>query len=274
MWRKCWAFSNGRMGTQSKVGTLQASPPGNLRAVLTYHEVSQATGGSLYTVTPEQLRSHLALCVRRQSAAPLITFDDGHVSNFEQALPLLSQTGVRAVFFITAGWTERRPDFMSWAQLRELARLGHSVQSHSWSHKLLTHLGLEDLDFELSASKEALEQKIGAPVFSISIPAGRWNRRVLEACGRAGYQQVFISEPWVYNAQPEGIQVVGRFMVRRDTRLDRLEQFCAGSKKLLWSLRAQHAIKRLARGIVGDHVYQYIWRLVAKRPTEEWGSLV
>jgi hypothetical protein len=163
---------------------------------------------------------------------------------------------------------------MSWAQLRELARLGHSVQSHSWSHKLLTHLGPEDLDFELSASKQALEQKIGAPVVSISIPAGRWNRRVLEACGRAGYQQVFISEPWIHRAQPGGIRVVGRFMVRRDTRLDRLEQLCAGSKKLLWSLRAQHGIKKLARGIVGDHVYQYIWRLVAKRPTEEWGSAV
>jgi len=253
-------------GTQAQ---LTDAPP---HCVLTYHEVSRESGISLYTVTAEQFRSHIDLCRTLGLAAPLITFDDGHISNYEQALPVLSAAGIQATFFITAGWTDHRPDFMSWSQLRELARLGHSLQSHSWSHKLLTHLSPEDLFHELSASKEALEQKLGAPVVSISMPAGRWNQRVLEACGRAGYQQVFVSEPWIHNTQPGGLRVAGRFMVRRDTGLNRLARMCAGSKKLLWSMRAQHGVKKLARSIVGDHVYQYLWRRAAKRATEEWDS--
>jgi len=260
------------MATQSQAVSAHASAVGTLpRTVLTYHEVSREAGRSLYTVTPGQFRSHLDLCLGERLAKPLITFDDGHASNFELALPLLSQTGVRAVFFVTTGWTGRRPDFMSWAQLQELVRLGHSIQSHSWSHKLLTHLSSQDLDFELIASKEALEQKLGAAVESISIPAGRWNQRILEACSNAGYQRVFVSEPWICGPGPRGIQVIGRFMVRRDTRFEQIVQLCAGSKRLLWSLRVQHAIKGLARKIIGDYVYQYVWRRAAKRPTDEWG---
>jgi len=51
----------------------------------------------------------------------VLTFDDGHASNHRHALPILQQLGLKAVFFVTSDFMERRPGFCSWAQLREMA---------------------------------------------------------------------------------------------------------------------------------------------------------
>ena len=48
-----------------------------------------------------------------------ITFDDGHRSNAEIALPILKQLGLRGIFFITTDWIGR-PGFMNEDQIREL----------------------------------------------------------------------------------------------------------------------------------------------------------
>ena len=53
-------------------------------------------------------------------------------------------------------------------------------------------------------------------VEEISVPGGRWNRRVIKACADAGYRQVYVSDPWVAESM-FGTQVIGRFMVRRTT---------------------------------------------------------
>jgi peptidoglycan/xylan/chitin deacetylase (PgdA/CDA1 family) len=239
--------------------------------ILAYHEVLPENDVSLYTVSRKQLCTHLRFVAERQAraqiAAPLITFDDGHISNFEHALPLLSEFAVHAVFFVTVGWMDRKLGYMSWSQARELAARGHSVQSHSWSHPLLTHVSPRELQIELCASKDLLEQKLGVLVNSISMPAGRWNHDVLAACANAGYKRVFVSEPWVYSRDIRGLELLGRFMVRRDTTVERLAQLCDRSKLLFWSLRAQHEFKRAARRFVGDRLYQHIWRRIAGRPT-------
>lgn len=105
-----------------------------------------------------------------------ITFDDGAISQFEHAAPALRERGMTATFFVTTDWIGQ-PGFMSWDQLRELAAMGMSVQSHTRSHPFLSELNADELMAELAGSKAALDEGLGQETTEISLPGGNAPKR-------------------------------------------------------------------------------------------------
>ncbi|HEX3155531.1 MAG TPA: polysaccharide deacetylase family protein, partial [Candidatus Angelobacter sp.] len=191
--------------------------------VLAYHEVMPESNYA-YCVTlaafAEQLRLFDSL-TKSKSLAARITFDDGEQSQSHNALPLLTEYGIKSTYFVSPGLIGTAAKFLGWDDFRALQAAGHSVQSHGWSHKFLTFCSDAELAHELQSSKKSLEDNLGCVVEEISVPGGRWDRRVILACATAGYQRVYVSEPWVHT-KIEGVEVVGRFMVRQSTTLAEL----------------------------------------------------
>ncbi|HET9364058.1 MAG TPA: polysaccharide deacetylase family protein, partial [Candidatus Angelobacter sp.] len=178
--------------------------------VLAYHEVLPESNYA-YCIPSDHFAEHLNLLgLLAQSAGPgdhaRVTFDDGEQSQSRNALPLLRRHGISATYFVNPGLAGTEPKFLSWEQLKELQAAGHSVQSHGWSHKFLTSCPDAELAQELSRSRETLQDKLGAAVEEISVPGGRWDQRVIEACARAGYKRVYVSDPWI-STEIAGIQV-------------------------------------------------------------------
>lgn len=250
------------------------APQGNLAAngnlpircsILTYHEVVPENAAYLYSVSVAQLEEHLRMvadmraAMRGAAGAPEVTFDDGHDSNHRYALPLLEQFAVPAIFFVTAGWIEQRPGYMTWPQLRELAARGHKVQSHGWSHKFLTHCSDAELADELRRSRLTLEERLGAGVDAISAPGGRWNRRALEAAAQAGYRRAYLSDPWVKPEERNGVHIFGRLMVRRTMDEAELRRWLNRSGQSEFFHRAQGRVKEGVKGLLGDRVYHRLW---------------
>ncbi len=238
---------------------------------LAYHEITEAESGYLYGISTRQFREHLQ-CVQRlatmhRSASNLlpITFDDGHVSQYDHAFPVLQELSMKATFFVTAGWTGKRPGYMTWKQLAELARCGHEVQSHGWSHTLLTQCSAKELQIELSRSRHELEDQLGAKVKAISLPGGRWNTRVLEACRESGYEQVFTSDPWMVPEDVKGLQIAGRWMVTHNMSAQRIDFLLKGKGVALYLLHARHFAKETAKLMLGDGAYRSLWRMLANK---------
>lgn len=230
--------------------------------ILTYHEVEPEKSNYLYAVTAQQLNDHLGLIAarkKRQQDATEVTFDDGHVSNFSVAEPLLDKHGLKATFFITVGRPGVNPKTMAWTEMRELARRGHSVQSHGWSHKFLVHCSSTELREELSRSKNILEDHLGAPVDSISMPGGRWNTKVLRAAAEIGYRRVYTSDFWSKRTFHGEVEVLGRFMVRSDMSLAQIERWISTDMNSLKLLRAKQSFKKAIRRLAGDRLYHKIW---------------
>lgn len=123
-----------------------------------------------------------------------LTFDDGWESDATIALPALAQVNFRGTFFITTGHVGT-PSFLTWAQVRDLADAGMEVGSHTCSHPDLTRLAPGDLRRELRESRADLEERLGRPVDTLSIPHGIYNRRVLVEATDAGYARVCVSRP-------------------------------------------------------------------------------
>jgi peptidoglycan/xylan/chitin deacetylase (PgdA/CDA1 family) len=236
--------------------------------VLTYHIIAPKASRYLYSASCEQFEEHLKMICELSSArstgAPVVTFDDGALSDFEFALPLLEKHKVRAIFFITAGLIENTKGFMNWPQVREIESLGHSVQSHGWSHVLLTRANQASLLKELEGSKKTLEDRLGRQVESLSLPGGRWNARALAACTEAGYRAVYHSNPWKIIETDVGLIFTGRLMVRNSMKARQLNDILCGKRRSVMYYRMQYLLKEAGKGLVGDKLYHSLWRGLAR----------
>ncbi len=140
------------------------------------------------------------ICQRGNSENELsITFDDGFHSNLKAA-EILEEFELKATFFIcTAHLTNDEVTDVYGAKARlseeEILNLhtrGFEIGSHTVHHLDLTLLSDEQLYLELYQSKKKLESIIDAPVKSLSIPYGIWNRKVIHHAKEVGYENIVV----------------------------------------------------------------------------------
>ncbi|HEV2146490.1 MAG TPA: XrtA system polysaccharide deacetylase [Longimicrobiaceae bacterium] len=95
-------------------------------------------------------------------------------------LELMAERDARGTFFVLGWIAERHPGLV-----REIAEAGHEVASHGWGHRRVTQLTPDQFRRSVRASREVLEDLVGAPVLgyrapSFSIAAGyEWALDVL-----------------------------------------------------------------------------------------------
>jgi len=129
----------------------------------------------------------------------LLSFDDGFDTSALASSKILDPLGIKALFFITTGFIDaldggdwkkfvvdelyegnislsdvkewHRP--MSWNTVCQLKKKGHSIGSHTASHKRLSQVSsLEELEYEIFASKKKIQEKIGTDIIDFSYPFG------------------------------------------------------------------------------------------------------
>jgi peptidoglycan/xylan/chitin deacetylase (PgdA/CDA1 family) len=127
-----------------------------------------------------------------------LTFDDACQGVYQNAFPTLQRFGFTACVFVVTGyvgktsqwdygWGKNRRRHLSWDQIREMAEAGFEIGSHTVNHPDLTRIPSRFVEYELRASKEMLEDKLGQRVDFLSYPFGRFNRYVEQEAERLGY---------------------------------------------------------------------------------------
>lgn len=256
-------FAADRVAARSSLSVVlrRAAP----QTILAYHELSSDHTNYRYALSCRQFENHLQLVAQLQEhsddhKSPLaLSFDDGHISNYTHALPLLEKYNRKAIFFVIAGRIGKHKEFMNWKQLREIVSLGHQVESHSWSHKFLTDCSGSGLREELARSRETLEQQLGVAVQALSAPHGRWDRRVLRACADAGYRRLYTSDPWSPSRTLEQVDLVGRLIMVQSMDASRLTNWLAMGRTQAALYRTEYALKRSAQRLLGSKIYYRLW---------------
>jgi len=98
------------------------------------------------------------------------SFDDGFLSHYQNADPILNQFGFKSTFNVMPPFlTETLPGiwrYGTWPMFIQLAQQGHEIASHTMNHYYLTSLPVGDTVtqgtalYELYQSKKAIEQRI------------------------------------------------------------------------------------------------------------------
>lgn len=170
----------------------------------------------------------------------VLTFDDGDLSNFTDAAPCLLEYGHRATFFITTDFVGR-PGYLDWSQVRELQRLGMEIGSHSMSHRAPATLDEASLFDELAGSRRILEDALGEPVLSFSLPTGFHHPSVERLARCAGYRFVANSKfGWFRPADPFDVR---RIAIKRETGMRQFRGFVAGDPLVIYRKRAGEEVK-------------------------------
>lgn len=122
-----------------------------------------------------------------------LSFDDGNRSDVEVALPALKERGLTATFFPLAG---RLLDPLSLASddLRLLRDEGMTIGNHGWDHVPWRRLSPADAHREFVESRNVLEEAAGAPITTVALPLGQYDRRTLKRLRREGYRTVYSSD--------------------------------------------------------------------------------
>lgn len=164
----------------------------------------------LYWVEPAQFDEFLA--VIREDRRIRLSFDDGNASDVAHALPSLLSHGLQGTFFVVAGRLDQ-PGSLSRAQVRELVRAGMSVGSHGLEHRPWRTVSDTDLEAELSQAAEIIGATVGQSIREVSCPFGSYDRRVLTAIRRHGFDRVYTSDGGAA-ARPDA-WLQSRYTIRR-----------------------------------------------------------
>jgi peptidoglycan/xylan/chitin deacetylase (PgdA/CDA1 family) len=202
----------------------------------------------------------------RPPRALILTFDDGHVSNHDAALPILLAHQLRATFFITAGHIGTG-ETMSWVQLRALHAAGMEIGSHTLTHRAPSTLADADLRYELVESRRILEDGLGAPVTSVSSPTGFFNPRMCSIACEVGYRALCFGQIGLTSNTGDPFSL-HRVAVKRAMPQDQFAALLRFERGTIQWLRWRQMVRDLARKLLGPNTYLRVRRVLAQRGSE------
>lgn len=189
--------------------------------ILLYHHISEDTltqeqfqtemqllkDGGYHTVSFDQIFDFVEKGTPLPEKPVCLTFDDGYLSNYEIAYPLLKEYGMKATFFAigaTVGNTEHYKDtefpitpHYSYEQAKEMS---------------------DTADF--SKSREELEAATGKPVNVLAYPGGQFDalsESVLRSLGVKATLTIQPGKAKLTEGEPECLYLMNRFYVQPDT---------------------------------------------------------
>ena len=185
--------------------------------VLGYHRMEGQTGGAL-SIAPELFEQHMQrlrdngiqvismqdfLAWRRNeksipAKSALITIDDGYVSAFDVARPILKKFNYPWTYFIYTKYVGSGGKSITWEQLGVLRDEGVEIGCHTASHINLRETRGKSpeaydawLREEIIGSKQLIEQKLAIRCAVFAYPEGRYSTKVLELVQAASYEAAF-----------------------------------------------------------------------------------
>lgn len=166
--------------------SVDLSVPADAKNVTVFHLIAEK--GSL-TVDNASLQLKAVPAGIFTTGAVSLTFDDGTISQYTNAVPKLNAAGLRGVFYIVS---KRLSDYgysgyMSIAQVKDVYNSGHEIGAHTRTHARLTALTTTQQQSEIEGSRQDLLALNVGPVRSFAYPYGDYNNAVVNVVKNAGF---------------------------------------------------------------------------------------
>ncbi|ACX51986.1 polysaccharide deacetylase [Ammonifex degensii KC4] len=180
-------------------------------------------------VTPQEAEDYLAGRIHLPGKLVLVTFDDGDLSVYRHAFPVLKKRKIPFLFFVIAGQVGRKWEgfsMCSWEQIKEMVASGlcvvglHTYDLHYWDSQAKKPVfllpGRERLFAEDTARGTAcLKEHLGLKTRYFAYPYGFGTPTTDEILRTQGFSLVFTLRAKVN--RPGDAPFVGRVLVTPDS---------------------------------------------------------
>ncbi len=182
--------------------------------------------------------------------AVVLTFDDGDISNYTLAYPILREFGFKATFFLIVRGIDNSQG-LKWGQITEMVGNGMEIGSHTMTHPFPSDLKEDGIFWELKRSKEVLEDHLKEEIDFLSIPRGIANPNWLTIAHSCGYKAVCTSKVGLNNhkADPFALRRIG---IRDGFDLKAFSLIVNRDLGFLFSLTASDYIKQMLKNGLGQ----------------------
>lgn len=123
------------------------------------------------------------------TGAVSLRFDDGWLSQYENALPKLSSAGLKGTFYIVTHQMaeDGYSGFINRTQLKEIYNAGQEIGAHTRTHPFLSQLSPADQQAEIAGARQDLLAWQVGPVTSFAYPYGDYDSTTLATVAQAGF---------------------------------------------------------------------------------------
>ncbi|MDC0198334.1 polysaccharide deacetylase family protein [Candidatus Thioglobus sp.] len=174
--------------------------------VLVYHRFSDE-GPKSTSTSPEVFKEHLSYLQENEfTVLPLkivvkklqskeklpkncvsLTADDGFLSIYKEAFPLLTEYQFPMSIFVSTNAIDKNYEsMMTWSQLREMAPLV-DVFNHTVNHSHLVNLLQENLENEIYFAQDRISKELGVKDKYLAYPYGEYDDETYSFLGLNGY---------------------------------------------------------------------------------------
>jgi peptidoglycan/xylan/chitin deacetylase (PgdA/CDA1 family) len=149
--------------------------------------VAAAVAAGYQSIAPTgQWYGHTFTGLARGTKRLALTYDDGpNDPHTMRLLEVLARHNVYATFFLIGRYVQQRPDLA-----REIAKAGHVVGNHTFTHPLLTFKPSAEIGQQFSNCRSALEDAIGAHSNLLRPPFGGRRPAVLKIARELGLEPI------------------------------------------------------------------------------------
>lgn len=231
------------------------------RPLINFEDVSCSLLEAILGVSKECQSVQAAFEFKKNFEGTILTFDDGHESDYELVLPALLEAQATATFFIVPNNVGQQ-GYMGWNQIRELHKAGMEIGSHSTTHKDFRNLNFDEAFGELCGSREIIQNKLGAKVSSFAFPYGFARKRHLDAANLAGYRYVWGSHHGVINKYKEVI--LPRNSVHSGTTFDQIKFIVEATRKQRFYWAVEDFLKPGCKHLFRPKTYRLLRNLIVK----------
>ena len=146
----------------------------------------------------------------------VISFDDGYLSQYTRAFPLLAAHHWPGVLNMEVNFLQPVGGLRPW-RIRRLLDGGWELDAHTLTHPDLTTLDPTELRRQVAGSRTALRRRFHVPVNFFCYPAGRYDAQVVAEVRRAGFLGATTTTYGL--ARPPGFYTLDRIRINRSDGL-------------------------------------------------------
>lgn len=185
----------------------------------------------------------------------VITFDDGHRSNYTLALPILNKFGFKAEFYITTDWIGKA-NYLNPEDIIRLSNAGMSIGTHGTSHRYFNNLPRDSQKHELTESTKKLKRIIGKNIFNLSMPGGRFTDSTVSLALNSDLTTLATSKTDYLTS--ENFLNIPRFALIDTTTIAEFQKIVNQHPRYLLKIKTKSLLLQFAKSLLGNQLYDSI----------------